>query len=492
MATLKTNHLKSGKTTYTVTWRAGGGRDGKWDHETFDDDKQARFFKADVERHGHRYPPNYVPHFGYVDPAVLADEKARLAAEAEAAAAIRPVLFEDRYLDFLNTLTSIEDRSALDYTRQFRNHLLPAFAGLVVNPAAEVPEDQFWDADKVKAWVNRARRGKKDPASGKWLVKPIAPKTIRNLHALLSSYGKWLVAKGVCTVNPCTGTRLPESDEGDADVEMTFLEHDEFAELRTYVKEAEALDLVDFLAGTGARYSEATALKVKDLFLGGREPYFLVRRAWKRQPNGSHLEGRPKSRASRRRVELSGNTPMLTLLRRLSVGRSGDDYVFVTPTGVYWRHANFYGRPWLQALYKAVRCYRHRAADGIGNMHKLRRRHVVPCGCPGTMRKAPRIHDLRHTNAAWLIEAGVSLYAIQQQFGHESYNTTEKRYGHLTSRTKSMIGEAITMAMQPDSLGAGVAATAWLLNRNSRPADRKRRRQRMLMGSADSLRGGIG
>ena len=34
--------------------------------------------------------------------------------------------------------------------------------------------------------------------------------------------------------------------------------------------------------------------------------------------------------------------------------------------------------------------------------------------------KRPRPHDLRHTNAGWLIQAGVPLTVIQRHLGHES------------------------------------------------------------------------
>lgn len=484
MAQLIPYHRKKG-TTYGVKWRQGGKSTGKTEHETFDDEKQAKFFKADVERCGHQYPPNFVPKYGYVDPRVLAEEKARMAAEAEDAKRAKPIYFSNRYEAFLDTRTAIEERSVKDYRNQFTNHLLPAFGHLVVNDAAEAPEEQFWDSDKVKVWVNRFQHGERDPETGKWKIRTHAAKTVRNVHALLSSYGLWLVEKKIRATNPCAGTRLPESDDGDADVEMTFLEVEEYARLRECFTEQEAMDLADFLVGTGARYGEATALKIKDLVLDPENdtPHFRIRRAWKRQPNGSHKLGRPKSRASRRRVELADNDYAVDLLRRLSRGRSGEEYVFLTPSGVHWRHANFFNRPWLQAIYKSARCERHRLEDGITNMHNLKRRHVIHCGCPGTTGKIPRIHDLRHSNAAWLIEKGVSLVAIQRQFGHESYHTTEKRYGHLTSAAKRAMGAASNSALEAASgfaVGLGVAGSAAGVVRGARVEEKRHRRHRML------------
>ena len=44
---------------------------------------------------------------------------------------------------------------------------------------------------------------------------------------------------------------------------------------------------------------------------------------------------------------------------------------------------------------------------------------------------SPRIHDLRHTAASWMIAAGLDLMSVQYALGHESITTTADRYGHL-------------------------------------------------------------
>ena len=48
--------------------------------------------------------------------------------------------------------------------------------------------------------------------------------------------------------------------------------------------------------------------------------------------------------------------------------------------------------------------------------------------------KSPRVHDLRHTCASWMIVAGVPLPVIQQHIRHESIQTTIGVYGHLDRR----------------------------------------------------------
>jgi integrase len=47
-----------------------------------------------------------------------------------------------------------------------------------------------------------------------------------------------------------------------------------------------------------------------------------------------------------------------------------------------------------------------------------------------------RIHDLRHTYASLMIEAGKELHYIQQQLGHHSPAFTLSVYGHLLPRDR--------------------------------------------------------
>jgi len=48
--------------------------------------------------------------------------------------------------------------------------------------------------------------------------------------------------------------------------------------------------------------------------------------------------------------------------------------------------------------------------------------------------KSPRVHDLRHTCASWMIVAGVPLPVIQPHLRRESIQTTIGVYGHLDRR----------------------------------------------------------
>ena len=52
-------------------------------------------------------------------------------------------------------------------------------------------------------------------------------------------------------------------------------------------------------------------------------------------------------------------------------------------------------------------------------------------GCKETGVKRIRIHDLRHSHVAYLIELGFSPVAIAERLGHESPRVTMDTYAHL-------------------------------------------------------------
>ncbi len=68
-----------------------------------------------------------------------------------------------------------------------------------------------------------------------------------------------------------------------------------------------------------------------------------------------------------------------------------------------------------------------------------------------------RFHDLRHTCAALLIDAGRHLEEVKQYLGHSSIRVTSDRYGHLfpTGREAMRDGleRSFELARKPESTG---------------------------------------
>lgn len=440
MATLRTSTSKrTGATLYRVEWRLGGTRDGDTQSESFGTDVgAANIFKAHVEAAGHQWPANYVPGLGFVDPRDMPAPEPDTITLGQLA---------KRWLD---SRSGVGPHGVSDYTSAIRHHILNHFGD-----DTDINDRQLLSRETVAAWIKLMEWGERDPDDEKaWKVRPCAPASISRYHWMLSSilrFAQEMDTPLLHGANPAKGAQLPRvdgflrtSDDEDDDVleDVVFLSTDEFQTLHDAAPEA-VRSLLAIMVGTGLRWSEASALKVKDIKLSGRVAYLTVRRAWKRQYSGPPRLGEPKSAASRRTVSLT--TRQADMLRPLITRRRPDEFVFTTPRGLPWRHGNFTEWYWRRTLYKATRCETHRAQDraaGLVNLNMVRRKHIVWCGCEDRLREAPRIHDLRHTHASWLILAGRQTRAIQRRLGHESITTTE-RYMHVLPEVEDGMVEAI-------------------------------------------------
>lgn len=409
MASITERPKKDGSSTFQVKWR----QDGDWQTEKFGDEDSAEQFKGLVEAHGGKWPHGWVRGEGFVEqPKVPGDMPFRRYAE--------------RYVD---RLTGIEVRTREDYRREIRIHLsllqhTDHVGNVVPATVANVTPDDITD------WVRLEEDGERDPKDPKkWARCEADPKSIANRHGLMFCIFQAAVegSPQLRTTNPCKGTKLPRLDDH-VDEEMCFLEHDEYQRVAKEITDPDARDLADWLVSTGMRWGEASALKVKDISLNGAAPVARVQRAWKKAKKGAeggaYYLGPPKTRKARRLVALA--PAQADLARRLTTGQLPEAYLFRTPTGKHWRHANYYNRKWLPAVAEAVKK-----------------------GLP----KRPRLHDLRHTHASWLIAANIPLPAIQARLGHESISTTVDRYGHLVRSLDGDITAAVEAAMQSAPAG---------------------------------------
>lgn len=456
MASLTQREHKDGAIVYRVTWRPRDpGETRKQVVETFDprdgrhrDYDAAEAFKRAVEAFGHCWPPNYIPSRGYV----TAEEYAQ-AQQRRGDGPTQPVLFAHFAAEWLDTVANgLEDGTAGRYRRILANHLVPAFGHLDVrDPGGITPL-------AIGRWITQLRTPAEDEDGERALG--LSPKTVRNLHGLLSAILASAVdrERPLRERNPCaeSGKHLPRLDDGEGGEEMVFLSPGEYDLIRGQFTDPEARDLADCLYGTGLRYSEATALQVADFALDAKRPNFRVRQAWKQKANGSYYLGEPKTRAARRTVYLTAGQAG-AWEKRLSVLRRRDALVFQGPHGGRFVHDTFYSQRWRPAVYRAARCVACRGEDyaaGIGRRgyRYLRGEHIAWCGHEGQLEVIPRVHDLRHSHVAALISLGTPLLAISRRLGHKSIQITQDRYGHLLPQVHDDLVEGLDTLLA--SLGA--------------------------------------
>ena len=243
------------------------------------------------------------------------------------------------------------------------------------------------------------------------MAKGKAPKTIHNVHGLISAAMNTAEMLQYISKNPCRGVQLPTIDR--AEDEAMFLTHAE-CNMVLEVMGERYKTFTNFLVMTGTRFGEATALKVADVDLLSKPPTVRINKAWKRDGQSKYYIGATKTGAGKRTIGI--NPALVDLLIPLVASRAGDELLFTTPKGERIVHKLFWHHYWVPAVQAAQ-------ADGL--------------------RKSPRIHDLRHTHASWLIQDGISLFTISRRLGHASTRTTEQVYGHL----------------MPEALQAGADAT---------------------------------
>lgn len=285
------------------------------------------------------------------------------------------------------SLSGVERKTITEYNRYLTNDIGPAFGVL--------PLSALTRAD-VAAWVTAmaesgARTG-----------------TMQNKHGFLSGALRQAVKDGLLSVNPCDGVRLPRTEQR----ETVFLTRDEFQVLKTAFSE-HYQPFVEFLVASGCRFGEAAALKRSDVDrMAGT---VRIARAWK-QDGTSYTMGPPKTPKSNRTI----NIPKSVLDQ---VDYSGE---------------------WLFTTTKAGPIRLSSWRTNVWNKSRARAQTVDPQNSDrAVLSKAPTPHDMRHTCASWMIQAGVPLPVVQAHLGHESITTTVDRYGHLDRSSHEAASEAI-------------------------------------------------
>lgn len=220
--------------------------------------------------------------------------------------------------------------------------------------------------------------------------------SIRRIMAPLKACLATAVEEGVIPTNPTAGVRLPNRPKIEEDDEQAkALTEDELEALLLCAPQAHRL-LLGFLAATGLRISEASALQWKHLILNGDRPHVRVRRAYVKGEYGP-----PKSRKGRRSVPLDPClVAELRTLKRRSEFTGSDDLVFCQLDGSQWETS------------------------------KLRAASIEVAGPEAGVAWAG-FHTLRHTCATRLFAHGRNAVQVSNWLGHHSPAFTLSVYVHL-------------------------------------------------------------
>lgn len=261
-----------------------------------------------------------------------------------------------------------------------RNHLLPTFGGVQVGAIRPA---------HVEAWVVATQA-------------TLAPATLGVVFAWLSRIMADAVREGLVRSNPCAGIELPTPERR----EVEPLPLDAVDALVEAMPDY-AATIVLTAAWSGLRQGEVLGLRTQRLsLLGTRDergrmlPPSLHVAEQLQTLDGPPRLVPPKTTRSVRRVPIPG-VLVDGLAAHLAAFPAGDDgFVFTNSQGRPWRR-NAFGAVWTRAVRDA--------------------------GLP----RGTRFHDLRHTYASLLIEAGESVTVVSRRLGHASPNETLATYSHL-------------------------------------------------------------
>lgn len=233
----------------------------------------------------------------------------------------------------------------------------------------------------------------------------LSARTVRYLHAVLSSAMKQAVRWGMLARNPAKLVELPRQKRK----EMQALSPKEAGEFLKASAEDRWGVLFEFALATGMRPEEYLGLQWKDVDL--ERGVVTIRRAlvW-RSIGGGWYFGEPKTSRSRRQMPLPASTlralaqhRRLQAAERLKAGATyqQNDLVFATPVG------------------------------GPLAPRNLKRRHFRPILERAKLPSDFRLYDLRHTCATLLLAAGEHPKVVSERLGHASITLTLDVYSHV-------------------------------------------------------------
>ncbi|WP_138443554.1 tyrosine-type recombinase/integrase [Sinomonas susongensis] len=352
MAFIRARTWKNGRVVYTVRWNDPDSHLSE-DSLQFDTEPEAEAFKRIIEANGGRL--------------ALAEKV------IEQATVDGPTLAEavQTHIDHITGATAYTVKRYRDYLRL---HIEKSPIG-----ARKI---KGLRGNDLRAWIVwMEKRGKK-------------PKTVSNVFGLISSTLIGAAREGFIPANPCAGVRLPKRDVAGDDGEMT---NEDFHKIRDAI-DPHFQPFLDFLRGSGVRYSEATALLADDFKLDVAIPIVRIIKVWKQNDDGTWYIGPPKTAKGKRTISLAPST--VAAVRPL-VETAGAGTVFRMKRGGVMTPQAFYNRAW-QASRRAV-----------GLEDKV------------------TVHSIRHLHAAIMLGAGMDMYELSRRMGHESVQMTVELYSHL-------------------------------------------------------------
>lgn len=224
------------------------------------------------------------------------------------------------------------------------------------------------------------------------LSETLKKNTILNVTKVLHQAFLFALENGYLKDTPYKRIKIPK-DKSVKEIKVFKAEDvEKILSVKNYSQQKR--DIVNIAYRTGMRIGEILALKLEDINFA--QNFLTVRRTLSMYNNGVPEISEPKTKSSRRRVDLDNKT--IEIFNNIQK-QNKHEYVFCKNDGTILSR---------QCVYHAFRrmCY---AADI--QYHSF--------------------HALRHTHASILLASGVHPKIVQERLGHAKISTTMDTYSHL-------------------------------------------------------------
>ena len=273
------------------------------------------------------------------------------------------------------------------YRGYIDNHIKPSIG--------KIPLEKLTSLELQKLYKKLLEGGRVEWIESRKQSKGLSPKTVRNIHQIISSAMKLAQEQKLIASNPAEGCALPRMGHQ----EMKTLPVEQLHSFLREAKDSGVFELYYLELATGLRRGELLGLKweVIDLERGD----LRVRRQIARI-NGEVVEAPLKTKNAYRTLPLAEDTVSILLEQKKKV--AGSPWVFPSSTGGPI------------------------SPDSVLHMlHRVLKRAGLP---------RIRFHDLRHTFATLALQNGVDVKTVSGMLGHFSAGFTLDTYAHVTTASQ--------------------------------------------------------
>lgn len=368
--------------------------------------RRGKYYVVLRERHDKTKPSKVVWHGPYVDldeARAFRDERRKELKQGTAIQKSGLTLSEymREWLDDHTVAKPLKRSTAESYAEKIRNYLDPNIGQL---PLQEIRPNH------LKSWVADLMRsgGRNGKALSRATVRKAGVIVKEALVAAMDEYG-YLAA------NPAANLKLPTAERG-AGKSWTVAEAKRFAAVAA---EHRLTTLFATLIATGARRGEMLALSWEDIDLNSNTVTINKNATWVKGVRA--VESTKTDRTRVVDVDLVTIAALRTHKARQAQERlecsawQDSNLVFCRPDGTPLP-PDFAYRQFIRLIEKA----------GVTRI---------------------RLHDLRHTHATLLLEAGEPLYVVAERLGHANSSTTANIYAHVTERQRRQGAETFRRIM---------------------------------------------